>query len=65
MRDPKRIKPLLRELEDYWLSNPDLRLCQIIGNFLNQHFKGPEIFRGYNVEDDQVLKYLESKNRWY
>lgn len=34
MRDPARIKLILAQLEKYWTSNPDLRLCQIIGNML-------------------------------
>lgn len=32
MRDPKRIKPLLKKIEDIWTQSPDLRLCQLIGN---------------------------------
>lgn len=32
MRDPKRIKPLLRQIGKIWQENPDLRLCQLIGN---------------------------------
>jgi len=35
MRDPQRIKLILAALEKYWSANPDLRLCQIIGNMLN------------------------------
>lgn len=32
MRDPARIKIILSLLENYWQKNPDLRLCQIVGN---------------------------------
>ncbi len=32
MRNPKRIKPLLRLIEEIWMEMPDLRLCQLIGN---------------------------------
>lgn len=32
MRDPDRIKPLLKQIEAYWLDHPDLRLGQIISN---------------------------------
>ena len=32
MRDPKRIKPLLKQIEDYWLKHPDLRLAQLVSN---------------------------------
>jgi hypothetical protein len=34
MRDPGRIKKLLTEIEKYWSRHPDLRLCQLIENFL-------------------------------
>jgi hypothetical protein len=30
MRDPKRIKPLLEEIEKYWMKWPDLRLGQLL-----------------------------------
>jgi len=32
MRNPKRIKRILKQIEDIWEANPDLRLCQLIGN---------------------------------
>lgn len=32
MRDPKRIEPLLKKIGEIWRENPDLRLCQLIGN---------------------------------
>lgn len=35
MRDPRRIKLILEELEKYWTANPDMRLCQIMGNMLH------------------------------
>jgi len=34
MRGAGRIKLIIAELEKYWTKNPDLRLCQIIGNIL-------------------------------
>lgn len=37
MRDPNRIKPILKKLEDYWTKNPDLRLGQIIANCVRAH----------------------------
>lgn len=38
MRDPKRIKPLLKALEEVWLANPDLRLGQMIASAANDPF---------------------------
>ena len=34
MRDPKRIKPMLKLIEEIWLRYPDLRLMQLLGNAL-------------------------------
>lgn len=30
MRDPKRIKPFLKKIEELWLKNPDLKFGQLI-----------------------------------
>jgi len=51
MRDPKRIKPLLKLIEEIWLKNPDLRLCQLIGNVAP--------YDNYHVEDDDLKGRLE------
>ncbi len=32
MRDPMRIQKMLKLIEEIWEKNPDLRLCQLIGN---------------------------------
>lgn len=32
MRDAQRIPRILKLIEIIWVKNPDLRLCQIIGN---------------------------------
>lgn len=32
MRDPKRIKKILRLIRKIWLKSPDLRLMQLLGN---------------------------------
>ena len=68
MRDPARIARICMQLEVYWQNHPDLRLCQIIGNFLNEHLGRtgltcPEMSaRGYNVEDHELHAYLIVKN---
>ena len=52
MRDPKRIKNLLKQIQRVWEKNPDLRLCQLIGNCF-----GPRDL--YYVEDDMLSKKLK------
>ena len=51
MRDPKRIVPLLCLIETIWIENPDLRLCQLIGNVAP--------YDNYHVEDDDLEKRLK------
>lgn len=55
MRDPKRIDKVLELLRAYWYTYPDLRLGQIIGNFIppNSTTRDP-----YYMEDDELAKYL-------
>lgn len=73
-RDPNRIDELLAELRIYWVDNPDLRLCQIIGNFLDDWHRRPRpsrsngepeqhmSARGYITEDEELIKYLRERN---
>jgi uncharacterized protein YihD (DUF1040 family) len=51
MRDPKRIVPMLCLIETIWKENPDLRLCQLIGNVAP--------YDNYHVEDDDLEKRLK------
>ncbi len=53
MRDKKRIKRLLKLIEEIWNKNPDLRLCQLIENVV--HHDDNCI---YHVEDDDLEKKL-------
>jgi len=46
MRNPKRIKPLLKLIEQIWKEYPDLRLCQLIGNVAP--------YDNYHIEDDDL-----------
>lgn len=54
MKDPKRIDEILKLISEIWHKNPDLRLCQLIGNC----FKVAEYDRFtylkdlYYIEDD-------------
>jgi Ni,Fe-hydrogenase III small subunit len=52
MRDPSRIPVILKEIERIWLEDPDLRLCQLIGNC----YESGDI---YYKEDDDLLNRLK------
>jgi len=54
MRNPKRIKKILKLLEEIWTKNPDLRLTQLIGNC----FEPGDL---YNVEDERLEKALKER----
>lgn len=58
MRDASRIEPLLNELKEYWMNNPDLRLGQIVCN------AGRTIgyYEPFYVEDDKILEVFKSWN---
>jgi len=54
MRDPKRIQVILKLVQKFWEANPDLRLCQLLGNCF-------EINDLYHVEDDDlILKLIQT-----
>jgi uncharacterized protein YihD (DUF1040 family) len=55
MRDPKRIKRILKLIEKIWTRYPDMRLGQLLNNFVWIDAKG--IFYG---EDDETEKMLEA-----
>jgi uncharacterized protein YihD (DUF1040 family) len=52
-RDLKRIKRILKLIEVLWEKNPDLRLCQLIGNCF-----GPR--NPYYREDDELEEALKN-----
>ena len=54
MRDPKRIRPALERLRSYWLSHPDLRLGQIIGNATGYLKDGS--YDPYYIEDKPLIQ---------
>ena len=51
MRDPERIPRILELISFIWERNPDLRLCQLIGNCFPS---GDNYFR----EDDELKEAL-------
>jgi len=57
MRDPKRIKRILKLIEKNWEKNPDLRLTQLIMNTLNMN-SDP-----YYIEDTILENNLNSLNK--
>lgn len=66
MRDPKRIKLLLKEIKSYWLKHPDLRLAQLISN-VNYTHRARQMLPLDNdvfyLEDDDLLQILRDENR--
>jgi uncharacterized protein YihD (DUF1040 family) len=52
MRDPKRIARILFLIGRIWVKNPDLRLCQLIGNVVPGD--------NYHIEDDDLEKKLKT-----
>lgn len=52
MRDPKRIERMIELVKRIWEKNPDLRLCQLIGNCF-------ELGDNYYKEDGELEKRLK------
>lgn len=44
MRDPKRIKPFLKKIEELWLKNPDFRFGQLIIGIAKSSEIIPQLF---------------------
>ncbi len=51
-RDPARIPKVLERIKEIWESNPDLRLCQLIGNCWSAG-------NHYNKEEDELMERLD------
>ena len=58
MRDPKRIKPIMKKFEEYWTKNPDLRLGQIIANCVRA-YDGRLNCDPFYLEDEDLVAGLE------
>lgn len=60
MRDPNRIETILEALRLTWQQEPDLRLGQLLINIAKPQSPCPELFY---LEDDELLQYLNQKNK--
>lgn len=58
MREPKRIKRILKLIEKIWKNCPDLRLCQLLGNCFSAG-------DNYYVEDKELEKKLKTTYKNY
>ena len=56
MRDPKRIKPLLMEIEKQWERFPDWRFGQLIEN-IKRFYDINDLFY---IEDDKMLELIKN-----
>lgn len=56
MRDIKRINPIIKRLEKFWLENPDLRIGQLIMVITRTGETNPKLF---NMEDEEFIEKLE------
>ena len=61
MRDPARIDRIIGLLRAYWHANPDLRLGQIVGNFMPR--AGAEPGDSYYVEDIVIERALKQAGK--
>lgn len=59
MRDPKRIKIILAELEKYWIKHPELRLGQIVHNMICHEGGCVDTFY---AEDSLIYHFLQIAN---
>ncbi len=63
MRDPKRIRKILGEINRLWSKHSDMRFGQLVNNLYYKYCFDVELVpqRDYfNIEDDGFLKWLET-----
>lgn len=58
-RDPKRIAPTLRLIEQLWRQQPGMRLGQLLLNYLHPHCECAPL---HFMEDDTLLRHLGFPN---
>jgi len=59
MRDPKRIKRILKKVERAWTQNPDLRLGQLIYNLSG----AVDVFYFEDIDLEERLDFWETKKK--
>lgn len=53
MRNKERIKPYLKQIEKFWLENPDLRFTQVLVNMnIIPNFPGMWYYKEDNIETE-------------
>ena len=62
MRDPKRIQPILADLETFWSQHPDLRFWQVVEIVRARMSDCPD-FDPFYVSDEKTLEVLERMNQ--
>ena len=58
MRDPKRISPMVADLETYWAQHPDLPFWQVV-EFMRTRLSSCPDFDPFYTEDDKTARVLE------
>ena len=54
-RDPERIPEVLQRIGEVWKRHPELRLTQLILNYVHPEIQCPQL---YGLEDDELLRRL-------
>jgi len=62
MRDPKRIKPLLEEIEKIWINNPDFRFGQLVMSIAKTGENNPKLF---NMEEEEFLEKIKELKKQF
>lgn len=59
MRDPKRIKKMLNDIEEIWLRYPDMRFGQLITNFAIQGHAGKFFYQEDDITQEKLKRAKE------
>ena len=63
MRNPERIKRICKKLEKLWLQHPDIRLGQLLENYVfTKGKRGKETCFLFYQEDDETELLLDREN---
>lgn len=59
MRDPRRIKEILDDIEEIWLHYPDMRFGQLITNFVIQGHSDKFFYQEDNITQEKLERVKE------